>query len=151
MSKKGLDYSMNKYVRLFLHRGLIFAGLGPIVTSIVYIILEASGTEIVLTGLDVFKAIVTTYVIAFVHAGSSVFPQIEKWPLFKQIFFQGISIYLVYTIGYLINSWIPLNPVLIGIYSGCFFGIFGITWLIIYICTGAVTKKMNKKLEEMNR
>ena len=125
MSKKGLDYSMNKYVRTYLHRGLIFAGLGPIVTSIIYIILEASGTEIVLSGLDVFKAIVTTYIIAFVHAGSSVFPQIEKWPLFKSIFFQGLSIYLVYTIGYLINSWIPLNPVIIGIYSGCFFGIFG--------------------------
>ena len=142
---------MNKYVRTYLHRGLIFAGLGPIVTSIVYIILEASGTEIVLSGLDVFKAIVTTYVIAFVHAGSSVFPQIDKWPLFKQIFLQGISIYLVYIIGYLINSWIPLNLTFILIFTGCFFGAFGITWLIIYICTGSVTKKMNKKLEEMNR
>ena len=151
MLKKGLGYSMNKYVKTYLLRGLIFSGLGPVVTGIVYVILEACGTEIVLNGLDVFKAIVTTYVIAFVHAGSSVFPQIDKWPLFKQIFFQGISIYLVYIIGYLINSWIPLNLTLILIFTGCFFGAFGITWLIIYICTGSVTKKMNKKLKEMNR
>ena len=142
---------MNKYVKTFLHRGLMFSGFGPIVGGIVYFILDLTGTQISINGSEILLAVVTTYLIAFIHAGSSVFPQIENWPLFKSIFFQGLSIYLAYTIGYLINSWIPLDLMVILIYSGCFIGAFLITWLIIYIISNKVTKKMNNKLNEINK
>lgn len=140
---------MNKYVKMFLHRGLMFSGLGPIVAGIVYVCIEASCTVLALTGIEFFTAVLTTYIIAFVHAGSSVFPQIEGWPLIKSIFFQWFSIYAVYTIGYLINSWIPLNPIVILIYTGCFIGAFSIIWIIIYLTTKKVTRKMNDQLNQM--
>ena len=31
---------MNKYLKSFLHRGLIFAGFGPVITGIVYFIIS---------------------------------------------------------------------------------------------------------------
>ena len=141
---------MNKYVKAFLHRGLIFAGFGPITLAIVYLILQLCNVEVALNGFQVCLGIVTTFLIAFVHAGSSVFPQIEKWGTFKSAFFQGISLYLVYTIGYLLNSWIPLNPIVIIIYTSIFIGAFTILWVIIYLVAKKSTNQMNKKLNEIN-
>lgn len=142
---------MNKYVKSYFLRGLIFGGFGPIIFAIVNLILKWSGVKVELSAYQIFSAIVTTYVIAFVHAGSSVFPQIEKWSPFKSAFFQGISLYTVYTVGYLINNWMPLKPIVILIYSSAFFGVFAIVWVIIYLVSKKTVKKMNHKLHEINK
>lgn len=151
MSKKGLDYSMNKYVKNYLLRGLIFSGLGPVVMSIVYLCLESSGVVMQLSAVDQFKAIISTYIIAFVHAGGSVFPTIEEWPKVKAAFFQGLTIWAVYLIGYLVNDWIPLSWLAIGLYTGCFILAFVGTWIIVILVTKAVVKKMNEKIKEINK
>ena len=142
---------MNKYVKEYLHRGLIFSGLGPIVLGIIYIILHASGVTIELGAWDVFKAILSTYVMAFVHAGSSVFPTIERWSKVKAMFFQGISIYTVYLVGYLINSWIPFSLLAIGLYTACFLLAFAAIWLVVYLTAKKAANKMNEKLKEINK
>lgn len=142
---------MNKYVKSYLLRGLIFAGFGPIILAIIYLILEWSGVKVELSVYQICSAIITTYVIAFVHAGSSIFPQIEKWSPFKSAFFQGISLYTVYTAGYLINNWIPLKPIVILIYSLTFVVAFIIIWIIIYLVSKKTAKKMNNKLNEINK
>lgn len=139
------------YVKEYFLRGFMFAGLGPIVAGIVHLILEMNNTKIELNGYQVFSAIVTTYIIAFVHAGTSVFPRIESWSIAKQMFFQFVSIYLVYTIGYLINSWIPFKLEIILIYTGCFVFGFLLIWLIAYLSVRATTKKMNEKLMKLNK
>ena len=140
---------MNKYVKEYLLRGLIFSGFGPIIAGIIYLILEIQGTKIELSGLEIFSAILTTYICAFVHAGSSVFPQIEHFSKIKAMFFQFISIYSVYTIGYLINSWIPLNPVIILIYTGAFVATFLVTWLVVFLMTRKLASDMNDKLKSI--
>lgn len=150
MLKKGLDYSMNKYVKNYLLVGLIFSGLGPIVLGIVYLIINASGTEIVLSAWDVFKAILTTYIIAFVQAGSSTFGKIESWSSFKIMLFQGLSIYVVYLVGYLVNNWIPFNPLVIIIFSSVFIITFVCIWYSIYFITKKAVKEMNTKLKSLN-
>ena len=73
---------MNKYVKTYFTRGLMFSGGGPLIAGIVYLCLELSGTHLALTGMEVFMAIVSTLIVAFVHAGSSVFPQIEHQSVF---------------------------------------------------------------------
>ena len=98
---------MNPYVKEFIKRGVISGGFGPIVLGIVYLILDLNGVELKLSGGEVLLAIVTTYVIAFVNAGSSVFNEIEKWGKAKSLLCQLASIYTVYMVGYLINHWIP--------------------------------------------
>ena len=100
---------MNKYVKEYLKRGLIFSGFGPIIVGIIYLCVEGSGVDLKLNAQTVFLAIITTYIIAFVQAGSSVFNQIESWSKAKSLFFQMTSIYVVYVGGYLINNWIPFK------------------------------------------
>ena len=91
-------------------------------------------------------AIVTTYIIAFIHAGSSVFNIVESWSRVKGLLFQLISIYTVYTIGYLLNSWLPLKIEVIIIYTVIFVLAFLTVWLAIFFITKSVTKKLNDKL-----
>lgn len=142
---------MNTYVKGFLLRGLIFAGLGPIVCGIVFWILELSKVDTNITGGQMLLAIITTYVIAFIHAGASIFPTIEKWSKLKAMAIQGISLYSVYTIGYLINNWIPLDWKIIAIYTGVFIIGFLIIWGIAYLTTKALGNSLNKRLEELNK
>ncbi len=146
MLKKGWAYSMNLYVKEYLKRGLIFSGFGPIVAGIVYLIIELSGVDLKLTGLNVFSAILTTYVIAFVQAGSSVFNQIEAWPKAKCLLFQMTSIYVVYMGGYLINNWIPFKVEVIIIFTCVFVATYLSIWLTVYFVTKNVSKKLNDKL-----
>ena len=138
---------MNPYVKTFLHRGLMFSGLGPIIAGIVYLSIELSGTRLNLTGVEIFLAILTTYIIAFVQAGSSVFNEIEKWGKAKSALFQMTSIYVVYVIGYLINRWIPLDYKIILIFTGIFVGGYLTILLTVYLITKKVSNKLNEKLK----
>ena len=148
MLKKEWDYNMNPYVKEFLKRGLMFSGLGPIVAGITYLIIDLTGTDLKLSGGDILLAIITTYVIAFVQAGSSVFNQVETWGPAKVLIFQLSSIYLVYTVGYLINRWIPLDYKVILIYTGIFIGAYLVIWFSIYFTVKKKTEKLNEKLKQ---
>lgn len=139
---------MNKYVKEYIHRGLIFSGLGPVTFAIIICIIEACGTKVALSSIDVLKAVLATYVVAFVHAGGSVFPTIEKWSKMKAFFFQGGSTYFVYLFAYLINNWLPLNWMAVGLYTACFWGCFAITWIIVVIATRKSAKKMNESFKK---
>ncbi len=140
---------MNKYIKDYLLRGLIFSGFGPIIYGIICLIIELIGNYKI-TGIQVFSGIITTYIIAFVHAGSSVFPQTENISKVKALFLQLISLYSVYTIGYLLNGWIPFNIIVFIIYSSCFIGGFLLIWLIIYLSTKRQVKLLNDKLCQKN-
>ena len=137
---------MNKYVKEFLKRGLMFSGLGPIVAGIVYLLIEASGTDLNLDAPTVFMAIITTYIIAFVQAGSAIFNEIESWSRIKGLFFQMTSIYVVYLVGYLINNWIPFKIEVIIIFTTILIGAFLSVWLTVFLINRKVTKKLNDNL-----
>jgi hypothetical protein len=137
---------MNKYVKEYLIRGLIFGGFGPVLTGIVLLILDLSGVAVVLSGADVCIAVISTYILAFVHSGSSVFNQIEGWPIAKSLAFHFASLYLVYVLCYLINRWIPLNFAVIGIFTLSFVVIYFAIWLTVYLIIKNTTKKLNSKV-----
>lgn len=137
---------MNKYVKEFCKRGLIFSGLGPIVLGIVLMCINFSGTKLELEGWQIFVGILTTYIIAFVHAGSSVFEQIEEWSTFKSLFWHLLSIYVVYLGGYLLNRWIPYNWLVVLIFSVCVIGGFLIIWLICFLASNKTKNKLNSKI-----
>lgn len=139
---------MNIYVKMFLHRGLIFSGFGPIVAGIIYLVLEATGTHLNLTGFDVFLAILTTYIMAFVQAGSSVFNAIEKWGKAKSLLCQMTSIYVVYIIGYSVNHWIPFRLDIILIFTISFVTMYLAVWFTVYFLMRKESKKLNEKLIE---
>ncbi len=137
---------MNSYLKNFLHRGLIFGGFGPIVAGIVFFILSFSVEGFSLTGIQVFCAIISTYILAFVQAGASVFNQIEHWPIAKSLLVHLSVLYVTYVSCYLLNSWIPFEPAVVAIFTAIFLVTYFLIWGIVYFSVKSATKKMNAKL-----
>lgn len=137
---------MNSYVKEFLKRGLTFGGFGPIIMGIIYAILEKSINDFSLGGAEVFIAIISTYILAFVQAGASVFNQIEHWPLSKSLLFHFLSIYLAYVLCYMVNTWIPFEPKVLLIFTAIFVISYLAIWFTVYLITKLVTKKLNSRL-----
>ena len=137
---------MNQYVKNYLQRGITFGGFGPIVAGVIFWILQLAGVEVVLSGAQVLIAIVSTYILAFVQAGSSVFNQIEEWPLAKSMGLHFLSLYIVYVGCYLVNRWLPFAWQVIAIFTGVFILVYLAVWLTVYLVVKSVSKKLNKKI-----
>ena len=135
---------MNKHVKTFFHRGALFAGFGPIIMGLVYVVLSFAIEDFSISGSEACMAIISTYIIAFVQAGASVFNQIEHWPIAKSLFFHFTSLYLVYTGFYLVNFWIPFEPMVLLIFTAIFVAVYFATWLTVYISVKVTTKRLNK-------
>ncbi len=137
---------MNIYVKRFLQRGMAFGGFGPIIAGIIYVVIDANIDNLVLTGAEVCIAIISTYALAFIQAGASVFNQIEHWSVPKSTLFHFGAIYIAYVGCYLINTWIPFEPIVIAIFTGIFAVSYLIIWSIVVITIKLTSKKLNKKL-----
>ena len=137
---------MNKYVKEFFHRGLLFGGFGPIIAGIILLIINVVGEEISLTAKDYFTTTVSIYLLAFVHAGASVFNQIEHWSIPKSVLFHFSSLYVAYSLCYIINSWIPFEPKVLLIFTGIFAVVYIVVWLTVMIILKSTSKKLNRKL-----
>ena len=138
---------MKKHIINFLHRGLIFGGFGPIIAGIVFFILSKTIDNFSLSGSQLLISIVSTYVLSFIHAGSSVFYQIDEWAIWKSLALHFSSLYLSYTSCYLINSWIPFIPIAIVIFTIVFILTYLIIWLAVCISLKVVSKRFNEKLK----
>ena len=137
---------MNKYLKAFLQRGLAFGGFGPIVAGIVFLILSFCIDDLILTGEQVFTAIISTYLLAFVHAGASVFNQIDNWPIMKSLLCHMSVLYFSYLICYLINSWIPFSIIAILIITAIFVITYLLIWFIIFISVKVTSRKLSNSL-----
>ena len=135
---------MKKYIISFLHRGSIFGGFGPIITGIILGIISLFD-EVILVDSEIFIVIISTYLLAFVHAGSSVFNQIEEWPLPKSLAAHFGSLYCVYVLCYLLNRWIPFNWIDILFFTLIFVAVYLVVWFIVYIIIKNTTIQMNKQ------
>lgn len=133
-------------VKDFFLRGFVFGGLGPVILGIVYLVLHFTLDDLTLTGDEVFLGILSTYLLAFVHAGASVFHQIESWSLGKSALCQLSLLYVAYALCYIVNTWLPFDPLSLGIFTGIFVGGYGVIWLTVHICVRATVKKLNQKL-----
>ncbi len=138
---------MNKYLKEFLHRGLIFGGFGPIVLGIIFFILSKTLDNFYVSGGQILLGIVSTYILAFVQAGATVFNQIEHWSVPKSVFFHFTSLYLIYTLCYLVNSWIPFEWGVIAIFTAIFAALFLAIWIIVYLTVRSTSKKLNSSIK----
>jgi hypothetical protein len=138
---------MNKYLKMFLHRGLIFGGFGPVVIGIIYLILHKTIENFSLGGEDVFLAIISTYLLAFVHAGASVFTGIEEWGLAKSFAYHFAVLYAAYSICYLVNDWIPRSLAGFGLFTGIFIIFYLLVWAVVVISIKFASREFNKRLK----
>ena len=137
---------MNKYLKTFLHRGLLFGGFGSIVVGIVIWCIELAGVDIALSGGEMLLAVISGYALAFVQAGASVFNQIDEWPITKSLLCHFSLLFVTYSLVYVINSWIPFEPMVLLIFCLIFVAVYFIVWTTVYLCIKAHTKRLNARL-----
>lgn len=136
---------MKNPAREFFLRGMAFGGFGPIILGIIYLVLENSVKDFSLSGEEVFVAIISIYILAFVQAGASVFNQMD-WPIMKSILCHFSLLYATYSVCYLINSWIPFDVKVFLIFTAIFVVGYLAVWAVVLLCIKAVSKKMNSFL-----
>lgn len=137
---------MKKYIKEFLLRGLIFGGFGPIILGIIIYIISLTEQNFVLSAPQLLLGIVSIYLLAFVQAGASIFNQIENWSIPKSLFFHFGTLYIAYSLCYVVNSWIPFEPMVLVIFTVIFVLVYFAVWLTVYLIIKAASKKMNKKI-----
>ena len=137
---------MNKHVKSYLQRGIAFGGFGPIIMGIIFVIIEGCGEAVLLSGTEVMIAIVSTYILAFVQAGSSVFNQMETWPIAKSLGLHFLSLYIVYVGCYLVNRWLPFVWELVAAFTVIFALVYFAIWAIVYFIVRKTSKNLNKNI-----
>lgn len=138
---------MNKYLKQFLHRGLIFGGFGPVILAIIYFIISKTVNNFAFSGKEVMLGIISVYLLAFLQAGATVFNQIEHWPITKSLLFHFSTLYVAYVLCYVLNSWIPFIPEVLIIFTLVFVLIYFVIWFTVYISVKTFSKKANQKLK----
>ena len=136
---------MKKNIWEFFRRGLVAAGLGPIVLAILYLILQHQGVIETLTVNEVCLGIFSLTALAFVAGGMNIIYQMERLPLMVAILIHGMVLYVSYLGTYLLNGWLQsgLTPVLV------FTAVFVLGYLAIWVIIYSVTKKRTDRLNEM--
>ena len=99
------------------------------------------------SGGQILLGIVSSYVLAFVQAGASVFNQIEHWPITKSLLCHFGMLYAVYVLFYTLNSWIPFEWGVIGIFTAIFVAVYFIVWFTVYLIVKATGEKLNATLK----
>ncbi len=138
---------MNRYFKEFLHRGLMFGGFGPIIVGIIYAVISETAEDFTLSGVQILLAIISTYAIAFIQAGATVLNQIEHWPVMKGLLCHFSLLYVTYCTCYILNSWIPFDIKVIGIFTAIFVAVYIAIWVIVYFATKGTSRKLNAKLD----
>lgn len=138
---------MNKYIKEFLHRGLMFGGFGPIIFGIIVFIVSKKTDNFIPEAGEVFIGIVSIYLLAFVHAGASVFNQIEHWSIGKSLLCHLSTLYVAYSLCYVINTWIPFEPKMLLLFTAIFMIIYFVVWGVVYFTIKATSKNFNAKLK----
>ena len=122
-------------------------GFGPIVYGIVMVILHLCNVDTSSNGLVIFKGIISTAIMAFVIAGTSVIWKQEEIQISKKISIHFLVLYLLYLLVYLLNDWIEKDLKVIGIFTLVFVLGYILTWLIIYLVEKNRAKKLNEYIK----
>ena len=139
---------MNSYLKEFLKRGFMFSGLGPVTAGIVCFFVSLVEKGFSLTGTQFMIAVISTYFLAFIQAGVTVFNQIEHWSVPRALACHFSFLYVTYLICYLVNSWIPFNTTVVLIFTLIFSFTFFIIWISVFFTVRTLSRRLNKKLEK---
>ena len=139
---------MKKFVLEFLRRGLIAAGIGPIVLGIVYLILQHSADINTLTVHEVCIGIFSLTILAFIAGGMNAIYQVERMPLMTAILIHGGVLYIGYLGTYLLNDWLDFGIIPIIVFTAIFVVGYIVIWAIIYSIIRRNTAKLNELLKK---
>ena len=137
---------MKRFWKEFFLRGLLCAGGGPVVLSIIYGILGASGTVESFSPSEVCTGILSITLLAFIAAGMTAIYQMEQLPLPTMILLHGGALYIAYLLTYLLNGWLLKQLASILTFTCIFIAVYAVIWLIVYCVIRHKTEKINKLL-----
>ena len=133
------------FIKNFIIRGLTAAWAGPVVLAIVYLCLHGAGVVSAVEADVLFKAIVSSVIMAFVAGGIGCIYKVERLPLAIATLLHVTILYFDYLVFYLINAYLPNNA--IWIFTAIYLAGFALIWLIIYFAVvRRNVNKLNKKL-----
>ena len=124
----------------------MFGGFGPIVTAIVIFIVSKFTEGVSLSGTEILIATVSTYILAFIQAGASVFNSIEEWPIMKSLLCHFSVLYIAYVLCYVINAWIPFDIKVVAVFTAVFIAGYFAVWTVVYLSVKSVSRKLTKKI-----
>lgn len=136
---------MKEIVKEFIKRGIAFCGFGPIIASIIILIISINDKDLIVSPIQFATITLSTYLLGFIHAGTSAFHQ-EDISILKAMGLQLLFLYFAYLGSYLINNWIPFDWSVIIIFTLIFVGGYFIIWITIYLIIRYRIKKLNQKL-----
>ena len=139
---------MKKYIGDFFRRGLAACGFGPMVLSVLYLILQQNGAVHMLTVKEVCIGIFSLSALAFIAGGMNFIYQIERLPLMLAILIHGGALYVCYLITYLINGWLEWGVTPVLVFSGIFILGYLAIWAVIYSIIKRNTEKINQILQD---
>ena len=139
---------MRKFVLEFLRRGFAACGIGPIILSILYLILQQIAAVEILTVNQVCIGIFSITALAFIAGGMNAIYQIERLPLMVAILIHGGVLYVSYLGTYLLNDWLDWGVMPIIVFSAIFVVGYVVIWAIIYSITKRRTEKLNEMLKQ---
>ena len=139
---------MKQIVKDFLLRGMVAAGLGPLVLVVFYwITANHIGIE-VLSVSDVCTGILSLMALAFIAGGMNVIYQIERLPLMAAITIHGAVLYGSYLATYLVNGWLEQGRGPILVFTVIFIAGYLAIWAVIYCITKRRTERLNEILKQ---
>ncbi len=139
---------MKKFVLEFLRRGVIAAGIGPIILAIVYLILQKTSAVETLSANQVCIGIFSITALAFIAGGMNAIYQIEQLPLMVAILIHGGVLYIGYLGTYLLNDWLDFGIIPIVVFTAIFVVGYIVIWAIIYSIIKRNATKLNKMLKQ---
>ena len=139
---------MKHYFLVFLRRGLLACGLGPLVLAVIYLILDAQTDLSSLAVGEVCRGIFSLSALAFVAGGMNVIYQIERLPLMAAILLHGGVLYVGYLAVYLLNGWLAGGIMPILVFTGIFAVGYVVIWILVCFLTQKHTASINAKLEQ---
>ena len=142
---------MKKTVFEFVRRGLTACGFGPMILTILYLILQRTAGLETLTVHEVCLGIVSLSVLAFIAGGMNILYQIEQLPLMAAILIHGAVLYAAYLATYLLNGWLEQGITHILLFTAIFLLGYLVVWIIIYSTTRRNTKALNQLLQEKQK
>lgn len=137
---------MNRYVREFLRRGMLFAWGGPAIVAFVWLCLERTGQVTELAAGEAVLGVFSSIVLAFVAAGITVVHQIEQLPKPIAGLIHLAVLYVDYLVVYLLNGWIKTEVVTA--FTVIFVAGFVLIWGAVYFTVSRSVARMNRLVEE---
>lgn len=138
---------MRTYISGFLRRGVTAMGIGPLVLTVLYLVLYHNGTIRILTVGEVCVGILSLSALAFIAGGMNVLYQMERLPLMLAILIHGSVLYLSYLATYLINGWLEWGTAPILTFTVIFVVGYLAIWAVIYFVIRRKTENLNAILK----